>query len=296
MPWVKSLLDRGVHEAAAATGTRIVPCCGYDSIPFDMGAFLVATHLKCARAPGGGAVLRGTGVCVCGGGGGLRLDALHAPGWCCCPRPRAQRPESPWGPGAKSPPAAWPRRKKYGKKTARILEAVVDSKGGVSGGTIASGAAAVAPAESLWRAGRESAPNSQRGASHPTPIRTRVRAPAGFAGMEATRANPALGAGGVYSLVPPEARGQDAEWWGVEWSKELGKWLAPFVMQARRGDGGTAGCPQPMPGGKGRPRDAQAHAERTLACPVVLEHTHVAPPHAPARWSTRASCTAATTF
>ena len=29
------------HEAAAAKGLRIVPCCGFDSIPFDLGALLV---------------------------------------------------------------------------------------------------------------------------------------------------------------------------------------------------------------------------------------------------------------
>jgi hypothetical protein len=35
----------------------------------------------------------------------------------------------------------------------------------------------------------------------------------------------------VYSLVPPAARGGDGEFWGVQWSKELGQYLAPFVMQ-----------------------------------------------------------------
>jgi hypothetical protein len=39
----------------------------------------------------------------------------------------------------------------------------------------------------------------------------------------------------VYSLVPREARGSDGEFWGVEWSAVLGKWLAPFVMQVGRG-------------------------------------------------------------
>ena len=31
--WVRSLLAAGVHEQAAAKRTRIVPCCGYDSVP-----------------------------------------------------------------------------------------------------------------------------------------------------------------------------------------------------------------------------------------------------------------------
>lgn len=41
----------------------------------------------------------------------------------------------------------------------------------------------------------------------------------------------------VYSLVPPEAKGGDGEFWGVQFSKELGKYLAPFVMQARGAPG-----------------------------------------------------------
>jgi short subunit dehydrogenase-like uncharacterized protein len=44
-PWVRSLIDR-YHERAAASGTRIVPCCGFDSVPSDLGAFLVARHLQ----------------------------------------------------------------------------------------------------------------------------------------------------------------------------------------------------------------------------------------------------------
>ena len=47
-PWVKSLIDR-YHERAAAAGTRIVPNCGFDSVPSDLGAFLVA---RCARDHG----------------------------------------------------------------------------------------------------------------------------------------------------------------------------------------------------------------------------------------------------
>lgn len=30
------------HERAAAEGTRIIPCCGFDSVPSDLGALLVA--------------------------------------------------------------------------------------------------------------------------------------------------------------------------------------------------------------------------------------------------------------
>lgn len=39
---------------------------------------------------------------------------------------------------------------------------------------------------------------------------------------------------GVYSLVPPGApRGNNADFWGVDWEPTLGKWLAPFFMQVQ---------------------------------------------------------------
>jgi short subunit dehydrogenase-like uncharacterized protein len=53
-PWVREMIDRH-HEQAAADGTRIVPCCGFDSVPSDLGALLVAEAVKresgqrCAR-------------------------------------------------------------------------------------------------------------------------------------------------------------------------------------------------------------------------------------------------------
>jgi short subunit dehydrogenase-like uncharacterized protein len=40
-PWVRGLIDRH-HVQAAREGTRIVPCCGFDSVPSDLGAWLVA--------------------------------------------------------------------------------------------------------------------------------------------------------------------------------------------------------------------------------------------------------------
>ena len=36
--WVKDLIDK-YHEKASEEGTRIIPSCGYDSIPSDMGVF-----------------------------------------------------------------------------------------------------------------------------------------------------------------------------------------------------------------------------------------------------------------
>lgn len=44
-PWVREMIDRH-HERAAEDGTRIVPCCGFDSVPSDIGALLVADAVK----------------------------------------------------------------------------------------------------------------------------------------------------------------------------------------------------------------------------------------------------------
>ena len=43
--WVKGLIDR-FHEKAALDGTRIVPSCGYDSIPSDLGVYFSVTRSK----------------------------------------------------------------------------------------------------------------------------------------------------------------------------------------------------------------------------------------------------------
>ena len=42
--WVRSLIDR-YHERAAADGTRVIPFCGFDSVPSDLGATWVAQQL-----------------------------------------------------------------------------------------------------------------------------------------------------------------------------------------------------------------------------------------------------------
>jgi short subunit dehydrogenase-like uncharacterized protein len=44
-PWVRTLIDR-YHDQAAADGTRIIPCCGFDSVPSDLGAYLVVEYLR----------------------------------------------------------------------------------------------------------------------------------------------------------------------------------------------------------------------------------------------------------
>ena len=43
--WVKGLIDR-YHNRAAADGTRIIPCCGFDSAPSDLGVYLVVRHMQ----------------------------------------------------------------------------------------------------------------------------------------------------------------------------------------------------------------------------------------------------------
>jgi short subunit dehydrogenase-like uncharacterized protein len=44
-PWVRELIDC-YHERAAAAGTRVIPCCGFDSVPSDLGTFLMARHVQ----------------------------------------------------------------------------------------------------------------------------------------------------------------------------------------------------------------------------------------------------------
>lgn len=43
--WVRGLID-DLHASAAESGTRIVPCCGFDSVPSDLGALIAVEHLR----------------------------------------------------------------------------------------------------------------------------------------------------------------------------------------------------------------------------------------------------------
>ena len=45
VPWVRTTID-AYHERAQQTGARIVHCCGFDSIPSDLGCFLVQTEMQ----------------------------------------------------------------------------------------------------------------------------------------------------------------------------------------------------------------------------------------------------------
>lgn len=44
-PWVRGLIDRH-HDQAARDGTRIVPCCGFDSVPSDLGSWLMMEAMR----------------------------------------------------------------------------------------------------------------------------------------------------------------------------------------------------------------------------------------------------------
>jgi short subunit dehydrogenase-like uncharacterized protein len=44
-PWMRAIADR-FHARAAASGTRIIPCCGFDSVPSDCGALLMARYVR----------------------------------------------------------------------------------------------------------------------------------------------------------------------------------------------------------------------------------------------------------
>lgn len=45
IPWIGEMVDR-FHERAEETGARIVHCCGFDSIPSDLGTLMLADHLE----------------------------------------------------------------------------------------------------------------------------------------------------------------------------------------------------------------------------------------------------------
>lgn len=186
-------------------------------------------------------------------------------------------------------------KKRYGKQAARVLNVVLGSKGGVSGGTIArcagswrswrsaDGAAGSAMhclfhslsstrhstsppqlprprsgmnafAEMKARPELRGEPNSsdllpsheclfeghQRSVATgprrctnfpPSPAHMPHR-PTPPAPRRHLTSLPAEDAGSVYSLCPADAKGPDGEFWGVQYSQELGKYLGPFVMQA----------------------------------------------------------------
>jgi short subunit dehydrogenase-like uncharacterized protein len=45
VPWMRAMLDRHA-DAAAASGARIVHCCGFDSVPSDLGVWFLQKHAR----------------------------------------------------------------------------------------------------------------------------------------------------------------------------------------------------------------------------------------------------------
>ncbi len=73
--WVKQQIDAH-HQTCVENGTVIVPMCGYDSIPSDIGTFLLSRHLK--QTYGDSAVLDSVRhVAKAGGGAGASGGTLH---------------------------------------------------------------------------------------------------------------------------------------------------------------------------------------------------------------------------
>ncbi len=44
-PWIRHMIDR-YHARASSEGTRIVMCCGFDSVPADIGTFMLVRALR----------------------------------------------------------------------------------------------------------------------------------------------------------------------------------------------------------------------------------------------------------
>ena len=44
-PWARNLIAQR-HDAAAASGTRITPFCGFDSVPSDIGVWLMVQAMR----------------------------------------------------------------------------------------------------------------------------------------------------------------------------------------------------------------------------------------------------------
>lgn len=51
VPFVRQMIDRH-HAAAVASGARIVHCCGFDSVPSDLGVWVLQRDLEAQRGRG----------------------------------------------------------------------------------------------------------------------------------------------------------------------------------------------------------------------------------------------------
>ncbi|MGB8702618.1 MAG: saccharopine dehydrogenase NADP-binding domain-containing protein [Thermosynechococcaceae cyanobacterium] len=74
-PWIKGLIDL-YHTQATLDGTRIIPCCGFDSVPSDLGAYLVVRYLQ-ANGDVSCATVKGYFQAMGGFNGGTLASALN---------------------------------------------------------------------------------------------------------------------------------------------------------------------------------------------------------------------------
>ena len=74
-PWVRRVIERH-HAQARADGTRIVSFCGFDSVPSDLGVWMVARHLREVHGEGTRDV-RSAFRAKGGFNGGTLASALH---------------------------------------------------------------------------------------------------------------------------------------------------------------------------------------------------------------------------
>lgn len=74
--WIRRMIDQH-HEAARARGARIVHCCGFDSIPSDLGAQMMVEHLREAHGRAAGQVRLVFGPMRGGASGGTIASMLN---------------------------------------------------------------------------------------------------------------------------------------------------------------------------------------------------------------------------
>lgn len=73
--WIREMIDR-FHVRAGETGARIVHCCGFDSIPSDLGTLMLAEHLERQHARRLARVRLRVGKIKGGASGGTVASAL----------------------------------------------------------------------------------------------------------------------------------------------------------------------------------------------------------------------------
>jgi short subunit dehydrogenase-like uncharacterized protein len=103
--WVRSLIDR-FHELASAAGIRIIPFCGFDSVPADLGAIALARELGPGASikayyrfrggpPNGGTIATGFHVAASGAKDRLRDPFILSPDVRRLPQPLELDPTRP---------------------------------------------------------------------------------------------------------------------------------------------------------------------------------------------------------